>query len=204
MSETKVLNLSKDQKIDLTKGQATVLTALVIAMGWDMAKEGHDCDLDVFAVALRDGKCPDIESHVLFYGSPSSNNANNAKEKQILAGCLLHSGDNLTGAGDGDDESIIAHLNKIPDTVNEVVVGINIHKAKERNQKFGMVKNTFCRAYNHETGEEIMRYDPSEDFSNFSGVILGRMYRKDAEWKFQALGEGVNGDLNEIVSRYVA
>lgn len=177
------LNLEKGQRIDLTKG--TGITAITAALGWD--EGGRDnFDLDASVMLLTP-----TEKKVIFY--------NNLTE----AG-FTHSGDNLTGAGVGDKELIAADLSTTDPTLVSAYYVINIHKAAERSQNFGMVNNAYVRIFDTNTGTELCRYDLSEDYSTATGIVVGRLYSKEVdgkkEWKFSALGDGVTGDLQTIIN----
>lgn len=185
MSVTTV-SLEKGEKIDLTKDNPG-LKVLGLGLGWDVKKENGTFDLDAFALTLRDGKYKG-GSDMLYFG------------QKVIPG-LKHSGDNLTGVGDGDDETIICTLAEVPG--DAVILGANIYQAKERKQNLGQVKKAFIRVYDAETKQEIRRFDLSEDFSSKTGIILGRVYKHNGEWKFEAVGDGVTGDLNEIAAKFV-
>jgi len=190
------LSLEKGQKVDLTKG--TTLAILCLGLGWDVnASSGSAFDLDAFAIPLTGGKLTN-GANLLYFGSPKVNN-----HPTTLGGSLMHSGDNLTGVGDGDDETITMRLNDIPADVEEVLIAVNIYQADSRRQNFGQVRNAFCRLYNQDTNEEMMRYDLSEDYSTNTAVVFGRVYRHNGEWKFNAIGEGKNGSINDIAAQYV-
>lgn len=188
--------LVKEQKLDLTKG--TGLTLLCIGLGWDVATSGGDVDLDATIIALNAERKLKDSGHVLYFGSPK----NAAGQPCILNGAMIHSGDNLTGAGDGDDETLTIDLTKLPDEVVEMEVFINIFQADSRNQKFGMVKNAFARMYDGTTKAELAKYDLNEDYSSNTGVLMVRIYKHNGEWKVQALGNGKNGSINDILKDY--
>jgi len=191
------VNVQKGQKVDLTKGNPG-LNKLCVGLGWDVNKgNGKDFDLDAFVVCL-DGSNKAIEGGVLYYGSPK----NQQNKPAILGEALVHSGDNLTGAGDGDDETITLDLSKIPANVEKCVVAVNIYEATSRGQNFGMVRNAFCRCYDGATNSELMKYDLGEDYSTFQGVVFGEVYRKDGEWKFSATSNGFNGTINDVLAMY--
>jgi tellurium resistance protein TerD len=191
MSE-QLVSLEKGAKVDLTKTNPN-LSKVNVGMGWDVnASGGQDYDLDAFGFYLgTTGKLTKKE-HICFFGN-----------KDVPG--MKHGGDNLTGAGDGDDETIEINLSNIPTDVEQVILAVNIYKADERgHQKFGFVKNGFVRLYDAENPtNQLAKYDLSEDYASNTGVIMGKLYRHDGQWKFQALGEGKNGDINTIVSGYV-
>jgi tellurium resistance protein TerD len=117
-------------------------------------------------------------------------------------GAVEHTGDNLTGEGEGDDESIRIDLSKISPNASEICFVVTIHKADERKQNFGQVHNSFIRIYNTDTQEEIMKYELEEDFSIETAVEFGRLYRRNGQWKFEAIGVGMKGGLEDYVNKY--
>lgn len=181
------VNLSKGQNIDLTKTNPGLKIA-ALGLGWDAPKTGpHKFDLDAFALLMTAGKLADAKD-VVYFGNKDRTG-------------VLHSGDNLTGVGDGDDETITVDFALVPATVEEVLLCVNIFEATQRNnQNFGQVENAFIRIYDKETNTELAKYDLSEDYSAFNGMVMGKLYRKDGEWKFKAIGEGKNGDINQIAA----
>lgn len=182
------ISLIKGQKIDLTKGNAG-LNKVVFGLGWDTNRyDGNaDFDLDVSAFFTDDSGKVTGEQDFVFYGQP-----------QHPSGALIYSGDNRTGAGDGDDETMVVELNKIPSNITKISFSATIYDAENRLQNFGMVDNSYIRAYNADTNEELFKYELNEDFSLETGVIAGELYRKNGEWKFIAVGSGYNGGLAAI------
>lgn len=186
------LNLTKGEKVDLTK-TTPGLTKIVVGGGWDVNKNasGKSFDLDLSAYLVdANGKLANTRD-VVYFGA-----------KQHPSGAIYLDKDNLTGEGEGDDEKIFVDLSKIPATVNEVHFAINIYQASEKGQNFGMVSNTFIRIVNPADNSQLIKYDPSEDYSTFTGLIAGKIYRKDNEWKFQAIGEGITGTINDIAKKF--
>jgi len=181
-----IVNTVKGQKVDLTKTNPG-LNMLKVGLGWDV---GNNHDLDAFALMLRGGKVTSAEDVIYF---------NNLKSK---CGSVSHSGDNLTGHGEGDDEVITIDLAKVPADVDSIAIAMNIYEANNRKQNMGQVKNAFVRVVNANGDTEIVRYDLSEDFSIDTGVVMGTIYRKDGEWKFEATGKAFSGDLNQFVAMY--
>lgn len=182
------LNLVKGERVDLTKTNPNLEIASV-GLGWDVNRgSGAAFDLDAFAMILKGGKLTST-SDVVYFGNKQASG-------------VEHSGDNLTGQGDGDDETIKVTLANLPADATDVLFAVNIYQASERRQNFGMVSNAFIRIYNGATSEEILKYDLSEDSSSFNAYVLGKLYKKDGEWKFQAIGEGKNGDINEIAQQF--
>jgi tellurium resistance protein TerD len=143
--------------------------------------------LDAFAFSLNGGKLVDGKKSILFFGNKKCTG-------------MEQGGDNLTGVGDGDDETIKVDLSQLPG--DELLVGVNIYQAESKRQNFGQVNNAFVRLYDAETNTELMKYDLTEDYSKFTAVVVGKLYKKDGEWKFQALGEGKNGDINALAAPY--
>ncbi len=117
-------------------------------------------------------------------------------------GSVVHTGDNLTGEGDGDDEQVKIALMNVPTTVEKIAFAITIHDAEERNQNFGQVSNSYVRIVNDANGEELIRYDLGEDFSIETAVVVGELYRHGSEWKFNAIGSGYQGGLASLVKDY--
>lgn len=187
MQET-TLNITKGAKVDLTKTNPGLKIAHV-GLGWDInSGNAGSFDLDVFALCLIGGKLTK-NSDVIYFSNKTGVG-------------VTHMGDNLTGAGDGDDETLKFDLNAIPADVNEILIAVNIYDADSRRQNFGHVRNAYARVYDADTNQEIVRYDLSEDFSSNTGVIVGKIYRHNAEWKFQAEGTGKNGNINQISDGY--
>lgn len=186
------INLSKGQKVDLTKGNPG-LKNIMVGLGWDVNAfdSGADFDLDAAAFMIGDnGKCP-TEKEFIFYGN-----------LEHSSGAIKHMGDNLTGEGEGDDEQIEVDLTKIPANVSKVAFTCTIYEAETRRQNFGQVSNAFIRIYNEENGEELVRYDLGEDFSIETAVVFGELYKNGNEWKFNAIGCGYQGGLAALCANY--
>lgn len=186
------VSLQKGQKVSLTKDNPG-LKKVVVGLGWDVNAfdTGADFDLDAAAFLLADnGKASDSGDFV-FYG--------NLKH---ASGAVEHLGDNLTGAGDGDDEQIKIDLSRMPAEVTKVAFTATIYEAESRRQNFGQVSNAFIRIYNEETGEEMLRYDLGEDFSIETAVVFGELYKNGNEWKFNAIGSGYQGGLAALCANY--
>ncbi len=186
------VSLSKGQKVSLTKGNPG-LQRVVVGLGWDTNAfdTGGAFDLDSSAFLLSDaGKVTKSEDFV-FYG--------NLKHP---SGGVTHMGDNLTGAGDGDDEQIKVDLSKIPPELTKIAFTVTIHEAEQRNQNFGQVSNAYIRIYNEDNGEELLRYDLGEDFSIETAAVFGELYKHGDEWKFNAIGSGYQGGLAALCNYY--
>lgn len=186
------INLTKGQKVDLTKGNPG-LKKLMVGLGWDVNAfdSGVDFDLDAAAFMLDDnGRCP-TEKEFIFYG-----NLTHPSES------IKHMGDNLTGEGEGDDEQIFVDLTKIPANVSKVAFTVTIYEAESRGQNFGQVSNSFIRIVDESTGQELIHYDLGEDFSIETAVVVGELYKHNGEWKFNAIGSGFQGGLAALCGHY--
>lgn len=186
------INLTKGQKVDLTKGNPN-LKNILVGLGWDVNTfdSGADFDLDAAAFMVGvSGKCP-TEKEFVFYGN-----------LEHESGAVLHMGDNLTGAGDGDDEQIKIDLTKIPANIDRIVFTVTIYEAQERRQNFGQVSNSFIHIVDEDTGTDLIQYDLGEDFSIETAVVVGELYRKNGEWKFNAIGSGFQGGLAALCGHY--
>ncbi|MEE0930690.1 MAG: TerD family protein [Acutalibacteraceae bacterium] len=186
------INLSKGQKVDLTKGNPG-LKNIMVGLGWDVNAfdSGADFDLDASAFLVADnGKCP-TEKEFIFYGN-----------LEHTSGSVKHMGDNRTGDGEGDDEQIQVDLSTIPANVSKIAFTVTIYDAELRHQNFGQVSNAFIRIVNEANGEEIIRYDLSEDFSIETAIVVGELYRHNGEWKFNAIGSGFQGGLAALCGHY--
>ena len=182
-----MINLEKGQRVNVE------LQKFTIGLGWDTnsSSTGVDFELDASAFILGENKKLLSDENFVFY--------NNLKSPD---GAVEHTGDNLTGEGEGDDESIRINLSKISPNAYEVCIVVTIHKADERKQNFGQVHNSFIRIYNTDTNEEIMKYELEEDFSIETAVEFGRLYRRNGQWKFEAIGVGMKGGLQDYVNKY--
>jgi len=186
------ISLQKGQKVDLTKGNPSLSKALV-GLGWDTKKYdgGADFDLDAAAFVLGENGKVMNDADFVFY--------NNLKHS---SGAVSHTGDNLTGAGEGDDEVILIDFSKIPSNVNKVSFTVTIHEAESRKQNFGQVSNAFIRIVDEAKGQELIRYDLGEDFSVETAVVVAELYRNGAEWKFNAIGSGFQGGLKALCGNF--
>ena len=194
MSE--LVSLVKGEKVDITKTNPGLKVA-AIGLGWDTSGSSSTFDLDAFCLALTSGKLVDAPGHILYFGSPKVGGC-----PEILGGALHHTGDNLTGAGDGDDETMLVNFSKLPAGIDQIIICANIYQAASKGQNFGMVNNAFVRIYDNDTKAEIARFDLSEDASAKSGMVFGKLYLHQGEWKFQALAELKDGDINQIAGTY--
>ena len=186
------VNLQKGQKVSLTKGNPG-LKKVVVGLGWDVNQfdTGGDFDLDAAAFLLTDGGKVSGSEDFVFYG--------NLKHP---SGCAEHMGDNLTGAGEGDDEQIRIDLSLVPANISKIAFTVTIYEAEARRQNFGQVNNAFIRIYHEETGEEMLRYDLGEDFSIETAAVFGELYKNGSEWKFNAIGSGFQGGLAALCANF--
>ncbi|MGE6631938.1 TerD family protein [Bacillus sp. NPDC077027] len=186
------ISLSKGQKVDLTKTNPG-LTKVVVGLGWDVNKYdgGQDFDLDASVFLLDATGKTTSPSDFIFYNQTTGG-----------AGSVVHTGDNRTGAGDGDDEQVNIDLSSVPASIEKISFVITIHDAEARNQNFGQVSNAYVRILNAASNEELIRYDLAEDFSIETAIIVGELYRHAGEWKFSAVGSGYQGGLSRIATDF--
>ncbi|MBD0860744.1 TerD family protein [Gordonia sp. zg691] len=181
------VSLSKGGNVSLSK-EAPGLTAVSVGLGWDIrTTTGTDFDLDASAIALGTDKKVVSDQHFVFF--------NNLRSPD---GSIEHTGDNLTGEGEGDDEVIKVDLAGVPPNIDSIVFPVSIYDADARSQSFGQVRNAFIRVVNQAGGAEIARYDLSEDASTETAMVFGELYRNGAEWKFRAVGQGYASGLAGI------
>jgi tellurium resistance protein TerD len=185
------VSLSKGGNVSLTK-EAPGLTAVLVALGWDVrTTTGADFDLDASALLLASSGKVASDKDFVFY--------NNLKSQD---GSVEHTGDNLTGEGEGDDEIVKVNLTTVPANVEKIVFPVSIYDAENRQQNFGQVRNAYIRVVNQNGGGEIARYDLSEDASTETAMVFGELYRSGAEWKFRAIGQGYASGLRGIAQDY--
>ncbi|CAD0003361.1 MAG TPA: TerD family protein [Flavobacterium sp.] len=181
--------------INLQKGQRENINApkFTIGLGWDTnnSSTGSGFDLDASVFILGDNGKILSDSHFVFY--------NNLKSPDEA---VIHTGDNLTGEGEGDDEQIKIDLTKINPTVKEICIVVTIHDAVSRKQNFGQVRNSFIRIVDDSNNTELVKYELEEDFSIETAVEFGRIYNKDGQWKFEAIGVGMKGGLEDYLNKY--
>lgn len=194
------VSLQKGQKVSLSKDNAG-LSKIMIGLGWDevqrkkrglFAAKPAEIDCDASAILLSGGKVMRKED-LVFFGNLRHD-----------SGSVLHMGDNLTGAGDGDDEQIAVDLAQVPARYDRIVIVVNIYHAFKRNQHFGMIQNAFIRLVDAGNNREMCRYNLTENYSGMTGMVFGEVYRYNNEWKFNAIGQGTNdGSISDLVKRYV-
>ena len=184
-----MINLQKGQRIEIG------LTKVGVGLGWDPNEgTGYDFDLDASAFMLNEKKKLPSDNFFVFYNNPLS------PDKAVES-----SGDDLTGGNSdgGDDETLTVDLSKVDPRINEIIFTVTIYEAKERGQNFGQVHNSYIRIYDANNNEEIAKYDLDEDFSVETAVEFGRLYRRNNQWKFEAMGTGYKGGLQYFVDKYV-
>ena len=186
------VNLSKGQKVDLTKGNPG-LSKLIVGLGWDTNKYdgGSDFDLDASAFLCGDNGKVSSDADFIFYS--------NTKHS---SGAVEHSGDNTTGSGDGDDEVLKVDLSLVPANVSKIDFSVTIYEAEARHQNFGQVSNAYIHIMDATNGTELIRYDLGEDFSIETAVVVGELYRMNGEWKFNAIGSGFQGGLYALCQNF--
>ncbi|MDW2884627.1 TerD family protein [Exiguobacterium artemiae] len=199
------INLIKGQKIDLTKGNSN-LKNLTVGLGWDpiqqqtkgflskilgSSNDEIDCDATVFMLDVN-GQIKKSED-VIYFGKLKSD-----------CNSVVHTGDNLTGEGDGDDEQILISLNKIPSNIHRLLFVVNIYDCINRNQHFGMIKNAYIRIEDSTNKKELLKFNLSSNFNGLTSLIAGEIYRHNNEWKFNAIGDGTHDtSINEISKRFI-
>jgi tellurium resistance protein TerD len=185
------LSLEKGGNLSLDK-VAPGLKKIVLGLGWDArATDGAEFDLDASAFMLNaDGKVRS-GADFIFYNQMRS-----------PEGAVEHTGDNRTGAGDGDDESIKVDLSMVPQDIQKIAFTVTIHDAEQRRQNFGQVSNAFIRVVNAESNAEVVRFDLAEDASTEAAMVFGELYRNGGEWKFRAVGQGYNGGLKAMCAQF--
>lgn len=192
------VSLQKGQKVSLTKENAG-LSTVIIGLGWDevqqkrglFAPKPPQIDCDASAFVLQNGHLSGKDD-IVYFG--------NLKHS---SGAIQHMGDNLTGAGAGDDEQIIVDLTRVPEYYDRIILVVNIYQANKRNQHFGMIKNAFIRLVDGRNNNEMCRYNLTDDYSGMTAMIFGEVYRNNNEWKFTAIGQGTtDNSISELARRY--
>ncbi|EHL18437.1 hypothetical protein HMPREF9630_00162 [Peptoanaerobacter stomatis] len=196
------INLQKGQKVDLTKDNPN-FSNIVVGLGWDPVRENKglfgglfggsapqiDCDASV--IMLEDGDRFIRKEDLIYFGNLKGEGIN-------------HTGDNLTGDGDGDDEQIIVKLNEVPQRIKKLVFVVNIYDCIKRKQHFGMIQNAFIRIVDKSNGKEFLKYNLSDNYNEKTALIAGEIYRHNGEWKFAAIGEGTrDASLSDLVRKYI-
>jgi tellurium resistance protein TerD len=185
------ISLSKGGNVSLSKTDPG-LKNVIVGLGWDARPtDGADFDLDASAFMVKEDGKVRSDNDFIFYNQTKS-----------TCGSVEHTGDNRTGAGDGDDEAVIVLLDKVPADIQRVVFCVTIHDAEMRKQNFGQVNHAFVRVVNKDSSNEVARYDLSEDASIETAMVFGEIYRHSGEWKFKAVGQGYAGGLAALARQY--
>ncbi|MEO3749905.1 TerD family protein [Streptomyces sp. B6B3] len=185
------VSLTKGGNVSLTK-EAPGLTAVTVGLGWDIrSTTGTDFDLDASAIAVNTAGRVYSPGHFVFFNN-----------KQTPDNTIVHTGDNRTGEGVGDDEQINVNLAGLPADIDKIVFPVSIYEAETRRQNFGQVRNAYIRILNQSGGGEIARYDLSEDAATETAMVFGELYRNGAEWKFRAVGQGYASGLAGIAADF--
>ena len=193
------VKLQKGQKVNLSKDHAG-LSRIVVGLGWDEVEQTRGffspkpqaIDCDAFALMLQNGKLMAKED-IVYFGNLTH-----------YTRSVQHMGDNLTGEGDGDDEQIVIDLNNVPQKYDKIVLAVNIYRAYERKQHFGMIKNAFIRLVDARTNSEMCIYNLTENYSGKTAMLFGEVYRYNGEWKFNAIGQGTgDGSIGDFAQRYI-
>ncbi len=201
-----MVNIVKGQRVHLTKDNPN-LKKLSVALGWEPKESvgGADFDPDVSAFLLNDkGVCPNDRDVVFYNMTPTPSPDGKTMLLMHYSGSVLHTGDNRTGTGasKSDKEVIQVDLAKVPATYTRIAFVVTIYEAVPRNQNLGMMRDAFIRVVDADTGVEILRYNLTEDFSTQTAVIIGEVYRDGSNWKFAAVGDGLNGGLEAVITKY--
>lgn len=194
------VNLQKGQKVNLRKADGGTLRRVMVGLGWDevqqhrgfFAPKPQDIDCDASAFLCINGRLTD-NSDIVYFGN-----------LQHKSGCVKHMGDNLTGAGDGDDEQIMVDLANLPTQYDKIIVVVNIYQAAERRQHFGLIQNAFIRICDAETNQELCKYNLSENYNGMTAMVFGELYRYNGEWKFNAIGQATqDNSIGNLAQRFI-
>jgi len=187
------INLNKGGRVNLSK-EAPNLRKIKMGLGWDVNRSdtGGQFDLDSSIFLIGKSGKTNSDSDFVFYNNLQSTDRS-----------VRHTGDNLTGDGDGDDEQILVDLSRISSEIQEIIFVVTIHEAESRRQNFGQISNALIRLVNEENNSEILRYELDEDYSTETAIEFGKLYRKDNSWRFQAVGTGYNAGLQSFVDKYI-
>ncbi|MBQ7197562.1 MAG: TerD family protein [Synergistaceae bacterium] len=185
------VNLQKGQKVDLRKSDGSNLKRAIVGLGWDMALQGHSIDCDASAFACKGGKLLNSDD-IVYFG-----------HLQHRSGGIVHTGDNLTGEGEGDDEQIIVNFDKLPSDYDKIIFVVNIYNSSQRGQNFGMIQNAFIRIVDAETKTELCKYNLTENYDGMTAMIFGEIYLRNGQWKFNAIGQGTkDSSISELAARF--
>ncbi len=204
------VNLQKGQKVDLTKGNAH-LKSIMVGLGWDEAGAGEPAQKKGFLSSVFGKPQPKVEIDCDASAILCSTGGKLTRLEDVVyfgnleheTHCVKHMGDNLTGAGEGDDEQIFVRLSDIPGQFEKIVFVVNIYQAQERNQHFGMIRNAFIRIVDADTNTELCKFNLTENYSGMTALVVGEVYRHNGEWKFNAVGQATTDNgLAGVIARY--
>lgn len=193
------VNLQKGQKVELRKNNGGELRRVMVGLGWDEVKQSRgffapkpqDIDCDASAFLCMNGRLMGVDD-VVYFGNLTHR-----------SGCVRHMGDNLTGAGEGDDEQIMIDLASLPTQYDKIIVVVNIYQAAQRRQHFGMIRNAFIRICDAETNQEILKYNLSENYNGMTAMVFGELYRYNGVWKFNAIGQATqDNSVGDLAKRF--
>lgn len=205
------ISLQKGQKIDLTKSGGGGLRQVMVGLGWDEAQQSSGGGFLKGLFGGGQNQAIDCDASAILCGANGKIVANDISQCCVYfgnlrhsSGAIVHQGDNLTGEGDGDDEQIMVNLSMVPTSIDKIVFVVNIYDARARNQHFGMIRNAFIRLVNMDNSTEICRYNLSDNYNNMTGLVVGEIYRKNSEWKFNAIGQPVReaSRLDSLIQLY--
>ena len=194
------VNLQKGQKVELRKSNGGSLHRVMVGLGWDevqqsrgfFAPKPQNIDCDASAFICVNGRLQGTDD-VVYFGNLTHR-----------SGCVRHMGDNLTGAGDGDDEQIMIDLASLPTQYDKIIVVVNIYQAMQRRQHFGLIRNAFIRVCDAETNQELCKYNLSENYDNMTAMVFGEVYRYNGSWKFNAIGQATqDNSIGDLAKRFV-
>ena len=194
------VNLQKGQRVELRKNNGGELRRVMVGLGWDevqqsrgfFAPKPQDIDCDASAFICTNGRLAGTDD-VVYFGNLTHR-----------SGCVRHMGDNLTGAGEGDDEQIMVDLASLPSQYDKIIVVVNIYQAAQRRQHFGMIRNAFIRICDAETNQEILKYNLSENYNGMTAMVFGELYRYNGTWKFNAIGQATqDNSVGDLAKRFV-
>ncbi|RSD26288.1 TerD family protein [Mesobacillus subterraneus] len=200
------ISLQKGQRVDLTKGNPG-LSKIMVGLGWDPVQKSGGGGLFGGLFGGGGGANIDCDASVIMLGANDKLQSNNDVvyfgNLKSRDGSVTHTGDNLTGDGDGDDEQVYIELSRVPANIEKLVFVVNIYDAVKRKQHFGMIRNAFIRVVNPSNNQELIKYNLTEDYSGKTSLLVGEIYRNNNEWKFAAVGTGTNAPgLSEVVRSY--
>ena len=193
------VNLQKGQKVELRKNNGGSLRRVMVGLGWDEVKQRRgffapkpeEIDCDASAFLCVDGHLRGVQD-VVYFGNLTHQ-----------CGAVRHMGDNLTGAGEGDDEQIFVELSTLPEQYDKIVFVVNIYQAAQRRQHFGLIQNAFIRVCDAETNQELCRYNLSESYDNLTAMVFGELYRYKGQWKFSAIGQATSDNsVSDLANRF--